>query len=70
MNLQQQGVWYVKAMVNGNEFLTALESQPVAFNVTQPDGAPENSNHDSNHDSGNQDMVNNVKQVMKPQLVY
>lgn len=55
------GVWYVKAMVNGNEFLTALESQPVAFNVTQPDGAPENSNHDSNHDSGNQDMVNNVK---------
>ena len=55
------GVWYVKAMVNGNEFLTALESQPVAFNVTQPDGALENSNHDSNHDSGNQDMVNNVK---------
>ncbi len=61
MNLQTAGVWYVKAMVNGNEFLTALESQPVAFNVTQPDGAPENSNHDSNHDSGNQDMVNNVK---------
>lgn len=55
------GLWYVKAIVSGSEFLTALESQPVAFNVKQLAGAPENPNHNSKNDSGNQDMVNNVK---------
>ncbi|MBS5343993.1 MAG: hypothetical protein KHX91_05515 [Clostridium sp.] len=55
------GVWYVKAMVNGSEFLTALESQPVAFNVTQPVGVPGDSNQGSNTTDNNKEMVNNVK---------
>ena len=44
-----------------SEFLTALESQPVAFNVTQPVGVPGDSIKVPNTTDNNKEMVNNVK---------